>query len=119
MDLVFLSINVCLFLFREEARLFVTGKPLSAISIAGRITSRKLSLPYFLCAASNPATDPGTPLASRVSVLNPSMTFPLLSRYMSDVAAMGAFSLKSSVLIAPSEVLITIKPPPPRLPASG
>ena len=48
--------------------------------------------PYFLCTANNPASVPGIPEATAEAVLLPSITFPAASRYMSLVAASGAFS---------------------------
>ena len=48
-----------------------------------------------------------------------SVTLPSSSRYMSCVAASGAFSRWSSAWMLPSARRTIMKPPPPKLPASG
>ena len=67
----------------------VTSNP-SARSIAGCTTSAHGRLPKRSCASHSPATLPGTP-AARCPDTERSVTLPSSSRYMSRVAARGAF----------------------------
>ncbi len=63
-------------------------------------------------------TEPGTP-ADRGPTTDRSVRLPAASRYMSRVAASGAFSRKSRAAVVWSASRTTMKPPPPMLPASG
>ena len=75
-------------------------------------------LPKRRCASHSPETVPGTP-AARCPSTERSVTFPSSSRYMSRVAASGAFSRWSCAKTVPSARRTIMNPPPPRLPASG
>ncbi len=94
-------------------------KPSRASASAGAISSSRGFVPYFSRAVSKPATEPGTPTASQVSVLAPGTGSPASSRYMSLVAASGARSRKSRKVVVPSASRMVMNPPPPRLPAVG
>ena len=106
-------------LAKSRARSRLSGKPSRARAMAGSITSGSASTPYFRWMSSRPATVPGTPAARCVSVDSPSTTLPSASRNMSRTAAAGARSRWSLATILPSARRITMKPPPPRLPADG
>ena len=62
---------------------------------------------------------PGTPTAKPPNELNPEITFPSSSKYMSAEEELGAFSLKSNEPSLPSLSLYTINPPPEIFPAVG
>ena len=95
-------------------------KPCSASGSPARSASARFIVPYFAQRQSRgPTTVPGTPTARWPSVLRPLTTLPSASRYMSAVAASGAFSRKSRKVLRPSASCIVMKPPPPRLPAAG
>ena len=67
-----------------------TTNPSRAILIAGAITWARDSRPYLACAATSPATAPGTPL-DRHPMMLPSVV-PSGFRYMSREPASGATS---------------------------
>ena len=89
--------------------------PSSASSIAGSINAVRVIVPNFFRAYSRPDTVPGTPTASQPIVLRPLMMFPSLSKYMSRLAARGAFSRKSRKIFRPSANRIVMKPPPAQI----
>lgn len=86
--------------------------------MAGSINSAQLFCPNFLCAYSKPRTLPGTPEDRHPTMLS-RVGLPLASRYMLRVAAPGAFSRKSMKAVRPSAMRMSMKPPPPILPAKG
>ena len=71
----------------------VTMTPFFAKAMTGLKISFTDNRPNFSCALKTPATVPGTPTAVAPTVLFPLIIFPSLSRYISLVAAKGAFSL--------------------------
>ena len=85
--------------------------------MAGCTSSAHGFVPYFRCASKRPATDPGTP-AARAPVRLRSVSWPVLSRYMSREAPPGAFSRKSRATFFPL-IRATRNPPPPMFPAVG
>ncbi len=87
----------------------------SASRIAGSITSSRGSRPCASCAASSPATVPGTPTARCPRVDDPAASPAYISRQAPD----GARSRKSQLVAVPSARRRTRKPPPPTFPASG
>src|SRR5690348_8987713 len=94
------------------------GNPEEARPMAGCSKSNHGLRPYFLLASSRPRTVPGTPAARQPTRLS-LVTLPLASRYMSCDALRGAFSRKSINVVQPSTRRISMKPPPPMLPAKG
>ena len=77
------------------ACLFVKGNPFLARLKAGLNKESNGKDPNLSYTSNKPATVPGTPIDRGPSLLKPLITFPLSSKYMSFVAANGAFSLKS------------------------
>src|ERR1700754_2753265 len=120
---------------RLRASSAVMTNPFSARSIAGWISRAKGSLAY-LCSAKMPAMVPGTPDARWPFWLRSVRGLPAESRYISRVAAAGAFSRKSIAILVPAPLpdeepvlallfvpllarYPTINPPPPIFPAAG
>ena len=79
------------------ACLFVKGNPFLARFKAGLNNESNGRDPNRSYTSNKPATVPGTPTDKAPSLLKPLITFPLSSKYMSFVAANGAFSLKSKL----------------------
>ena len=78
----------------------------------------QVRLPYLVTAISKPRTLPGTPDDRQPSMLS-LVSSPLASRNMLRVAFSGARSRKSMKVERPSAKRISMKPPPPMLPANG
>ena len=89
----------------------VTGKPSRASVIAGCMTTASGSLPKRFHATTRPRTSPGTPAERMPRVDCCASTLPATT-YMSSVAAAGAISRMSKVVVLPS-IATTMKPPPP------
>src|SRR6478736_7077757 len=102
--------------FSDSESAYETGNPF-ANWIAGARLSAQDFLPYFETAISKPRTVPGTPEDRQPSILS-LVRSPFASRYMSRDDLAGAISRKSMNVERPSAKRISMKPPPPRLPAN-